>query len=123
LRDVAPDLQCLLMNRLQINLPVMSLQQSKEFAAWGLSKLAVRNIVVFFFACLISAVAYLFTENNRLNRELLKRSDDKTAKVEELKNENFKTLLKLQEAFQKQAEILARIQEAEREMKRLKKKK
>ena len=123
MRDVAPDLQCLLMNRLQINLPVMSLQQSKEFAAWGLSKLAVRNIVVFFFACLISAVAYLFTENNRLNRELLKRSDDKTAKVEELKNENFKTLLKLQEAFQKQAEILARIQEAEREMKRLKKKK
>ena len=111
------------MNRLQINLPVMSLQQSKEFAAWGLSKLAVRNIVVFFFACLIGTVVYLNQENNRLNRELLKRSDEKTAKVEELKNENFKTLLKLQEAFQKQAEILARIQEAEREMKRLKKKK
>jgi len=101
----------------------MSLQQEKEFAAWGLSKLAVRNIVVFFFACLIGTVIYLNQENNRLNRELLKRSDEKTAKVEELKDQNFKTLLKLQEAFQKQAEIQAQIQEAEREMKRLKKQK
>lgn len=101
----------------------MSLQQEKEFAAWGLSKLAIRNIVVFFFACLIATVVYLNQENNRLNRELLKRSDEKTAKVEELKDQNFKTLLKLQEAFQKQAEIQATIKEAEREMKRLKKQK
>ncbi len=94
----------------------MALQQEKEFAAWGLSKLAIRNIVVFFFACLIGAVVYLFQDNARLNREILKRSDEKTAKIEELKNENFKTLLKLNSALEKQAEISARIQEAEKSL-------
>ena len=99
----------------------MSLQQEKEFAAWGLSKLAVRNIVVFFFACLIGTVVYLNQENNRLNRELLKSSVDKTATVERLKDENFKTLLKLNSALEKQAEILARIQEAEKSLNSTKK--
>ena len=45
------------------------LPQIKEFEAWGLSKIAVRNIVVFFICCLIAAIGIMARVIHVLNAE------------------------------------------------------
>lgn len=70
------------------------LPQQKEFKAWGLSSLAIRNIVVFFICCLITAIAYLArvvqvqdTHNHVLNDKLVQCNQLLTNKVELLKDQ------------------------------------
>lgn len=86
--------------------------QEQEFRIWGLSKLAVRNIVVFFILTLLSGIATLakvivVLDNKRemVEAALIRSKEQQAAKVEELKNENLQTFLKLHEVLQKQEQI------------------
>ena len=83
--------------------------QEQEFRAWGLSQIAVRNIVVFFIISLITAIGALSrvivelaNERKAVEAELIKSKDQAAIKIEQLKNENLETYLKLHELLQKQ---------------------
>lgn len=60
------------------------LQQEREFGAWGLSKFAVRNIVVFFITSLIAAVIVLYRANERLQDKVLSCEKEQATRVQEL---------------------------------------
>lgn len=101
--------------------------QELEFKAWGISKIAVRNIVVFFIVCLISAIGFLskviVVQNDELNRVYRERLQDKDAealKIEQLKNESLETLIKLNDIIVKQENIRNQIRDARSSLKRIK---
>lgn len=75
------------------------LKQEQEFKAWGLSKIAVRNIVVFFFCLLISIIgvlarAYVLkdTERRESDLRLLECKELATEAVEKFKNEQLEQM-------------------------------
>ena len=102
--------------------------QEREFQAWGLSKLAVRNIVVFFIICLISAMAIMARviqakddEVRQVYRELIREKDAGAIKIEQLKNENLETLIKINDIIVKQDGIMRKIHAAKSRLKKISK--
>ena len=102
--------------------------QEMEFKAWGLSKIAVRNIVVFFILTLLSGIGLLAKtvivlneEKAQVFNELLKCKDQGALKIEELKNENLQGVLKLNEVLQNQDKILEDLREAKKALQDVKK--
>jgi len=102
--------------------------QEQEFRIWGLSKLAVRNIVVFFILTLLSAIGALakvivVIEGKReaTEKALIESKEQAAVKVEELKNENLQTFIKLHEVLQKQERIREELQETRETLKTIQK--
>ena len=102
--------------------------QEMEFQAWGLSKIAVRNIVVFFILTLLSGIGLLAktvivlnNEKAEVFNELLKCKDQGAIKIEELKNENLQGVLKLEEVLRKQDAIREELTEAKKALSELRK--
>ncbi len=98
--------------------------QELEFRAWGLSRIAVRNIVVFFILTLLSAIGvlaktivFLHDKKEAVEHELIKINKEKSQKIEELKNENFQIYLKLQEVLIKQELINKELHETKQTLK------
>jgi len=103
-------------------------QQELEFQIWGLSRIARRNIIVFFILCLISAIAALsrviVIQNQQLqqvNQQLLNSKDQGALKIEELKNENLKTILRINELLIRQDQIREEIRSAKTTLNEVKK--
>lgn len=103
--------------------------QELEFQAWGLSKIAVRNIVVFFILTLLTAITILAKtivvlnqEKQAVFEELIKCKDKGALKIEELKNENLQTVLKLNEVSQSHGQIREDIKEARKSLNSINKK-
>ena len=71
------------------------LQQEREFGAWGLSKFAVRNIVVFFITSLIAAVIVLYRANERLQDKVLSCEKEQATRVQELERLHREVVQKL----------------------------
>lgn len=102
------------------------LKQELEFKAWGLSKLAVRNIVVFFLVAQMAGIAYLSKiiielddRRQNLQMQLVKSKEDTAAKVEQLKVEHAADLRRFNEVVQKQLEFQQRLNTALTEMKKV----
>lgn len=102
--------------------------QETEFRSWGLSKIAVRNIVVFFILTLLTAITTLSRvvvvqnkEKQDLFRELLKAKDQGALKIEELKNENLRTVLKLNELLVNQSQIREEIRDTKQTLQQVQK--
>lgn len=96
------------------------LPQELEFIAWGLSKIAVRNIVIFFIITLMGAISalswvvvLLFKENNSLNKEILIQATESAQRYQDLQNENLKNQVRINEVLLKQREIRHDIEEAQ----------
>ena len=103
--------------------------QEMEFQAWGLSKIAVRNIVVFFILTLLAGISILGKtiivlnqEKQALFDELIKCKDKGALKIEELKNENLQTVLKLNEVSQNQGDIKEELKETRKSLNAINKK-
>lgn len=103
--------------------------QELEFKAWGLSKIAVRNIVVFFILTLLTAITTLSRvvvalndEKRETTRELLNCKDQNALKIEELKNENLRTVLRLNELLVNQSQIKDEIRDAKSTLQQVQKK-
>lgn len=91
---------------------VKETEQEVEFRAWGLSKIAVRNIVVFFILSLFVAIGSLARvivslsgELREANKQIMLAKEQTAEKIEALKNENIETVIKLNDAFILQAKI------------------
>jgi len=103
------------------------LEQEREFDAWGLSKLAVRNIVVFFIVALILAIMYLSAtirnkdaEKMKMQAELVMCKEDATKQVERLKDQQIKLMEQIGAIYQKQAEVERNVKQATKTLKKLK---
>lgn len=92
------------------------LDQVKEFNAWGLSKLAIRNIIVFFF--LIETVALVTLGKTIIHQQNLRERDrvlfmekdnEKAELVERLKNEQIAVIRELNNAIQRQQSLETQI--------------
>jgi len=104
------------------------LEQQKEFNAWGLSKLAIRNIVVFFIVAQMSAIGYLLRvvfvveeKRERLEQALVKSKDDAAIKIEQLKKEHENDLKMFNLLIQKQLEIQQRLNRAMQDVNQIRK--
>jgi len=102
--------------------------QELEFRAWGLSKIAVRNIVVFFILTLLSAIGvlsktivFLHDKKEAVEQALIRSNEEKSKKIEELKNENLQTYLKLHEVLIKQEAINKELVDARETLKTIQK--
>lgn len=99
------------------------LQQEKEFAAWGLSKLAVRNIIIFFFAILLTATAaltritvWLYQEAKAAER---REMDCRNQSAEIINRLRVEQIDMLQKTMVRQEEIEQGLQEAKRRLNKL----
>lgn len=100
------------------------LQQEKEFNAWGLSKIAVRNIVVFFICLLIMACGVLVRVAVVLDNQR-RDSDNRLIECKELAIEavtKFKDeqLDMMRNFYLRQDTINNRLESLQRKLKRLK---
>lgn len=103
------------------------LQQEKEFKAWGLSNLAIRNIILFFFAVLLTIIAALcrvvvWIYNDKLQaeaREIITK--DQAAKI--INDLRLEQITMLKEAMQRQDEIEKGIREARDRIRKIEKEK
>ena len=73
------------------------LQQQREFAAWGLTKIAVRNIVVFFITSLIASVIVLYRANDKLQERLVSCEQEQAKKVGDLERLHIESVRELYE--------------------------
>lgn len=103
------------------------LEQEREFDAWGLSKLLVRNIVVGFIFALILAIVYLSAtirnkdaEKMKMQAELVMCKEDATKQVERLKDQQIKLMEQIGVIYQKQAEVERNVKQATKTLKKLK---
>ena len=99
------------------------LQQEKEFNAWGLSKIAIRNIVVFFICLLICAcgvlgrVAIVLDQQRRdSDNRLIKCKELATEAVAKFKDEQIQ---QMREFYLRQDTINQRLNSLQRKLKRL----
>ena len=94
----------------------MALPQQHEFSAWGLSKLMVRNIVVAFIVCLLTAVSSLFaviiklddqqrTDRAEWQAEIARFREENAKKIEALKNEQLDIMRKYGESLSREREL------------------
>ena len=102
------------------------LNQELEFKAWGLSKLTIQNIVVFFFVAQMAGIGYLCkviieleASRQSLQTELVKSKDQTAAKIEQLKVEHAADLRRFNEVVQKQLEFQQRLNSALTQMKKV----
>jgi len=101
-------------------------EQEKEFDAWGLSKILVRNIVVGFIICLLSAIAYLSATirtkeslNKQLQCELIICKEDATRQVERLKDQQIKLMEQISAIYEKQVEVERNVQATVKKLRNL----
>jgi len=107
---------------------MQQLPQEMEFNAWGLSKIAVRNIVVFFILTLLTAIMALsrviVTQHDQIS-ELYKQQlidkDRAAQKIEELKNETIKTVDRLNATIYNQVQIREEIKDTKQTLTRVQK--
>lgn len=99
------------------------LQQEKEFAAWGLSKLAVRNIIIFFFAVLLSIIGvlarvnlWLYQDKNEAERREAQCKDEAAQLINTLRLEQIEML---KQTMAKQEQIEQGLQDAKKKISRL----
>lgn len=96
------------------------LQQEKEFSAWGLSKLAVRNIIIFFFAVLLTIIAALARISVWLYQEVksaqLRETQCKDASAQTINALRVEQLEMLKTTMAKQEEIEQGLQAAKRKI-------
>lgn len=71
------------------------LQQQKEFEAWGLSKFAVRNIVIFFITSLVTAVIALYRANDQLQQRVVQCEREQAEKIAQLEAMHMQSVQKL----------------------------
>lgn len=88
------------------------LQQEKEFKAWGLTRLAVRNIVVFFViveTLAIIALSKVIIEQQRkhdeVQRVLVDTKERAAEKIEQLKNEQIETMREMGKIIERQTQL------------------
>lgn len=100
------------------------LQQEKEFGAWGLSKLLIRNIVVAVILGLSGAITFLYfelkqsnREQERLMKEILVCNERATASVERFKNEQLKIYQKI---IEEQREVAQKMEKMYTKVRRIK---
>lgn len=103
------------------------LDQEKEYNAWGLSKIAVRNIVVFFLLSLMFTVTILWRENIRLQDERqsavlreIQCKEEAARIIDTLRKEQIQMLT---DAIEKQDKIEQDIEATQRRLAQLKRKK
>lgn len=104
------------------------LPQEAEFNAWGLSKIAVRNIVVFFILTLLVAISTLarvivmqHKEVTDLHQQMLIEKDKSAQKIEQLKDETMKILQGLNRALENQGDIKREIQDTKQTLNKVQK--
>lgn len=103
------------------------LDQEKEYSAWGLSKIAVRNIVVFFLLTLMFTATVLWRENIRLQEERQKavqrevQCKEEAARIIDLLRKE--QIQMLTDAMNKQQKIEQEIEATQRRLAQLKRKK
>ena len=104
------------------------LQQEKEFAAWGLSRVAIRNIVVFFIIAellAIGALSKIVLEQQKLRdqdkHELIKAKDEAALKIEQLKNEQIQSMQNLEAITDQQRDLDNKIRDLSVKVQRVKK--
>lgn len=88
------------------------LKQEQEFKAWGLTRLAVRNIVVFFLiveTLAIMALSKVIIEQQRKNddiqRVLVETKERAADKIEQLKNEQIATIREMGKIIERQTQL------------------
>lgn len=99
------------------------LKQEHEFNAWGLSKLAVRNIVVFFLLALILTITVLWREilvlrqekDEATKREILCK-EEASKIIDQLRKEQI-TMLSV--ALERQQKIEQEIRQAQEKLSKL----
>ena len=84
------------------------LQQEREFSAWGLSKFAVRNIVVFFITSLIAVVVVLYRANERLQDKVLTCEREQAERVQQLEKLHREGVQKLYQQMIERADQMHR---------------
>ena len=100
------------------------LKQEQEFTAWGLSRLAVRNIVVFFILALFLTITVLWRQilviqhqkDEAVKREILCKEESSRI-IDALRKEQ---LAMLAQALERQQKIEAEIRQAQNRLSRLK---
>jgi hypothetical protein len=105
---------------------IEKLEQEKEFDAWGLSKILVRNIVVGFIICLLSAIGYLSATirnkdsvNKQIQGELIICKEDATRQVERLKDQQIKLMEQISAIYEKQVEVERNVQATNKKLRNL----
>lgn len=104
------------------------LQQEKEFSAWGLSKIAIRNIVVFFIIvellAIVSLVKIVLQQQvlrDLDKQQLIETKQDNANKIEQLKNEQIKSIQELNRVIELQSELENEIKIVRNRIKNIKK--
>lgn len=103
------------------------LKQEQEFKAWGLARLAVRNIIVFFLIAetlAILALAKVIVEQQRKHDEtqrvLVETKQRAADKIEQLKNEQISTIREMGKIIERQSELEHEISMMNSRLKKLK---
>jgi len=106
---------------------IEKLEQEKEFDAWGLSKILVRNIVVGFIVCLLLAIGYLSatirakdSAIEQARAELIACKEDATRKVEQLKDQQIELMGQIGAIYEKQIQVERNVQATAKQIKKLK---
>lgn len=88
------------------------LKQEQEFKAWGLAKLAVRNIIIFFLIAetlAIVTLANVIVEQQRKHDEtqhvLVQTKEQAAQKIEQLKNEQIETIREMGRIIERQSKL------------------
>ena len=84
------------------------LEQEKEFSAWGLSKLIIRNIVVSFLVILCVAVVYLQRHTIEQDKIIRQCQTQNSTKVEQLLREMLQ-IAQTQKELEQSQEAIQRI--------------
>lgn len=107
--------------------PQTMLKQEQEFKAWGLARLAVRNIIVFFLiveTLAIVALAKVIIEQQNKHDEtqhaLVKTKEQAAQKIEQLKNEQIQTIQEMGKIIDRQIKLEHEISEMNRRIKKFK---
>jgi len=104
------------------------LQQEREFTAWGLSRVAIRNIIVFFI--IVELLAIVALVKIVMSQQELREADKKqlveaerngAAKIEQLKNEQIQSIEEVARISMHQSELEAEIQRMTKLIEKLKK--
>lgn len=88
------------------------LKQEQEFKAWGLTRLAVRNIIVFFLiveTLAIVALSKVIIEQQKRNDDiqhvLVDTKERAANKIEQLKNEQIATIREMGKIIERQTQL------------------
>lgn len=99
------------------------LRQEQEFAAWGLSRLAIRNIILFFFAILLVIIAalcrvcvWLYHDKLEAERREAQGKDEAARMINTLRLEQIEML---KQAMSRQEKIEDGLEDAKEQLKRL----